>query len=137
MSVTSPNGLLQLVTSMPQRLYRRFRPGCDCECSEGTCTAPDCECACSDYCPAQEWTTEDLTPELPDQPTLNMLTAGEKVKIGQLYLPLQLKKRLLCLGLTNGTEIAVISNDRQRMIVSVRDSRLGLSRDLSTRITYQ
>jgi Fe2+ transport system protein FeoA len=73
----------------------------------------------------------------PDRPTLSMVPEGGKAHVEQIFLPLAQKKRLLSLGLTCGTKIGVISNEKGRMIVAVRDSRLGLSPEVASRITYR
>jgi Fe2+ transport system protein FeoA len=85
----------------------------------------------------KEWTAESEVVAKPDRPTLNTVPVGAKTHVEQLFLPLAQKKRLLSLGLTCGTEIGVISNEKGRMIIAVRDSRLGLSPDVASRITYR
>jgi Fe2+ transport system protein FeoA len=75
--------------------------------------------------------------ERPDRPTLNTVPVGAKAHIEQIFLPLAQKKRLLSLGLTCGTKVGVVSNEKGRMIVAVRDSRLGLSPEVASRITYK
>lgn len=123
-----------------------------CRCAVGAeCPDGDCSYYGSDVCPVREWTEDgnggngrapasgappvDGRGAGRDRPTLNMVDVGEKTCVEQLYLPLAAKKRLLSLGLTPGAEVAVISNEKGRMIISVRDSRLGLSPETASRIT--
>jgi Fe2+ transport system protein FeoA len=88
-------------------------------------------------CAVHEWTESENGIEKPDRPTLSMVPVGGKAHIEKLFLPLPLKKRLLSLGLTYGTEVGVICNERGRMIITVRDSRLGLSPEVASKITYK
>ena len=123
----------------PQRLWGFFQAGA-CSCSRGA-SCPDEECSCSgnEMCAVKEWTETGAGAVIAefDQPTLSTVQVGGKAHVEQIYLPLAQKKRLLSLGLTCGTKIGVISNEKGRMIVAVRDSRLGLSPEVASRITYR
>lgn len=125
----------------PKRVLDFFKPD-TCRCGAGASGCPQsadqgCSCFGNDLCVLREWAAENEAVPKPDQPALDMVPAGEKTHIEQLFLPLAQKKRLLSLGLTHGTEIAVISNENGRLIIAVRDSRLGLSPEIASRITYQ
>lgn len=126
--------------SWPQRMLGFLFQTESCRCGEGAAgTGKDCSCSCAcnknNLCATREWVVEKTGSGEPDGPTLNTLSAGEKARIEQLYLPPALKKRLLSMGLTGGTEIAVINKEGGRMIIAVRDSRLGLSPEMAARIT--
>lgn len=119
-----------------KRLLNLFGTGtCDCE---GSCSNEGCFRTCGMGTGLER--TENYFDidniEKTHQPTLSTVQVGETASVEQIYLPLAQKKRLLSLGLTCGTEIGVISNENGRMIVSVRDSRLGLSPEVASRITY-
>ncbi len=123
--------------SWPRRILDLFLRTDSC-CGEGaSCLDKDCSCDCSEMCAAREWIKKDESVAKPDRPTLNTVPVGGMASIEQLYLPLALKKRLLSLGLTCGTKIGVISNENGRMIIAVRDSRLGLSPEVASKITYK
>ncbi len=119
-----------------RRMLDFFR-GEACDCSKAASCPGECSCSCNDLCAVKEWTAESEVVAKPDRPTLNTVPVGAKTHVEQLFLPLAQKKRLLSLGLTCGTEIGVISNEKGRMIIAVRDSRLGLSPDVASRITYR
>jgi len=111
-------------------------------------SCPDHPCACSfnnncissckagGLCASEKWVLDEVL-EKPDGPTLNTLPVGAKARVDRLFLPLSLKKRLLSLGLTAGTEVKVVNNKNGSMIIGVRDSRLGLSPEMSARITFE
>jgi len=121
-----------------QRLLGFFLQTDNCRCGEVTAGKnKDCSCSCNNICATREWTIEKNDVEKPDGPTLNNLPSGERARVEQLCLPPALKKRLLSMGLTNGTEMAVINNQGGRMIIAVRDSRLGLSPAMASKITYK
>lgn len=126
--------------SWSQRLLDFFFQAGACSCSKGA-SCPDEECSCSgnEMCAMKEWTEIDNSVAIaePDRPTLSTVPVGGKAHVEQIFLPLAQKKRLLSLGLTCGTKIGVISNEKGRMIVAVRDSRLGLSPEVASRITYK
>ncbi len=126
--------------SWPGRLLDFLLQTGACSCSKGA-SCPDEECSCSgnEMCAMKEWTEagKSVAVAEPDQPTLSMVPVGGRAHIEQIFLPLAQKKRLLSLGLTCGTKIGVISNEKGRMIVAVRDSRLGLSPEVASRITYR
>ena len=129
--------------SWSQRLLGFFQAGA-CSCSKGA-SCPDDECSCSgnemctmkDWCPLDAEADDTVAVAEPDRPTLSTVPVGGKAHVEQIFLPLAQKKRLLSLGLTCGTKIGVISNEKGRMIVAVRDSRLGLSPEVASRITYK
>ena len=130
--------------SWTRRLLGFFLPKEGCPCGEGVACADldkicpwTCDDSCSEMCAIREWTENNNGVEKPDRPTLSTVPAGEKADIEQLYLPLALKKRLFSLGLTYGTEVAVVSNEKGRMIIAVRDSRLALSPEVASKITYK
>lgn len=128
------------VKSWNRRLLDFFFQKEACPCGEGAgaaCADKACSCNCKEMCAIQEWTESSNGIEKPDRPTLNTIPVGGKAHIEKLFLPLALKKRLLSLGLTYGTEVAVICNERGRMIITVRDSRLGLSPEVASKITYK
>ncbi len=123
--------------SWPRRILDLFLRKDSC-CSEGaSCLDKDCSCSCSEMCAVSEWTAKVESIAKPDRPTLNTVPVGGKAYIEQLFLPLAMKKRLLSLGLTSGTKIGVICNEKGRMIIAVRDSRLGLSPEVASKITYK
>jgi Fe2+ transport system protein FeoA len=126
--------------SWSRRMLDFFR-GESCGCSKGAaCPGEECSCSCSDLCPVREWAESYAGSdgvEKPDRPTLNTVPVGANAHIEQIFLPLAQKKRLLSLGLTCGTKVGVVSNEKGRMIVAVRDSRLGLSPEVASRITYK
>lgn len=129
----------------PKPWYRRAldfllqKDGCRC-CEGAECLDQDCSCTGSDVCAVREWQEKsngsNEFPQ-PDQATLKTLPAGKKACIEQLFLPSAQKKRLLSLGLTCGAEVAVVNNEGGRMIIAVRDSRLGLSPEVASKITYK
>lgn len=125
-------------SSWPRRMFGFLFQAESCRCGEGAARpGKECSCACNknNLCATREWAVEKPGTGEPDGPTLNTLSAGEKARIEQLCLPPALKKRLLSMGLTGGTEIAVINKEGGRMIIAVRDSRLGLSPEMAARIT--
>lgn len=114
----------------------------DC-CSEGsTGQYNGCSCSCNNACAtpsnvsaAPGFIVESSITSQPDGLTLQSLSAGEIARVEELYLPPALKKRMLSMGLTSGTEIAVVNKEGGRMIIAVRDSRLGLSSEMAAKIT--
>ncbi|OAT85498.1 FeoA family protein [Desulfotomaculum copahuensis] len=124
--------------SWPRRILGLLFQTDSCRCGEGNAgPGKECSCTCNKnhLCATREWMVEQSSAGVPDGLTLNTLPAGGKARIEQLYLPPALKKRLLSMGLTGGTEIAVINKEGGRMIIAVRDSRLGLSPEMAARIT--
>lgn len=122
-----------------RRLLDLFREDA-CRCAVGAeCPDKYCSYYSSDMCPAREWMENgnggNGAGTRPDRPTLDTVNVGKKACIEQMYLPLAAKKRLLSLGLTPSVEVGVISNENGRMIIAVRDSRLGLSPEAASRIT--
>lgn len=132
------NRVPRLSKSFSQRLLDYCFRAKTCRCIEGAaCLDKDCSCSRNEMCAVRDWAENDSGVERPDRPTLNVVQVGEKASIEQIFLPLAQKKRLLSLGLTYGTEIAVINNENGRMIIAVRDSRLGLSPEVASRITFK
>jgi len=120
----------------PRNIWSCFLPTESCRCGQGAGgRKKDCSCDGHNLCATREWVQERTVVEEPDGPTLQTLTAGDRARIEKLCLPPTLKKRLLSMGLTGGTEVAVINKEGGRMIIAVRDSRLGLSPELAARIT--
>ncbi len=135
-----PNHQAQTKTWYRKLLDLLLQKGC-CSCSEGEgCANQDCSCTNGNTCAIREWLEKSdgaITPPDPGQPTLTALPAGERAHVNQLLLPPAQKKRLLSLGLTSGTEVTVVNNENGRLIIAVRDSRLGLSPDVASKITYR
>jgi len=73
-------------------------------------------------------------PAVPRGLTLRSLGPGQRARIEDLSLPEAVKKRLWSLGLTRGTIVTVVTKEAGRMIIAVRDSRLGLGPETAARI---
>ncbi|HUW63569.1 MAG TPA: FeoA family protein [Spirochaetia bacterium] len=100
------------------------------------CDSPE-NCNCPEMCANREWAQAVSDSPLPPDRTLQSLRPGDRARIEGLSVPQALKRRLLSLGLTWGTEVAVISKEGGRMIIAVRDSRLGLGPETAARIQCQ
>jgi ferrous iron transport protein A len=65
---------------------------------------------------------------------LTLTKTGEKAAIRRIGGGDELKKRLESLGFTAGSEVRVVSRLGENLIVSVKDSRIALSREMAKRI---
>lgn len=135
-----PNHQARTITWYRKLLNFLLQKDC-CSCSEGEdCVNRDCSCTDGNTCTIREWLENSdgiiASPD-PEQPTLKTLPAGERAHVNQLLLPPAQKKRLLSLGLTSGTEVTAVNNEHGRLIIAVRDSRLGLSPEVASKITYR
>lgn len=65
---------------------------------------------------------------------LTMVNAGEMQKIKRIGGNNQIKKHLGSLGFTVGEEISVISQNTGNVIVSVKDTRIAISKEMANKI---
>jgi ferrous iron transport protein A len=65
---------------------------------------------------------------------LTLAKTGEKTAVRRVGGGAGLKNRLERLGFTEGSEVQVVSRLGENLIVSVRDSRIALSREMANRI---
>jgi ferrous iron transport protein A len=65
---------------------------------------------------------------------LTLARPGEERAVKKLGGPEDLKKRLLAMGFTVGSEVRVVSELAGNLIVAVKDSRLAISREMANRI---
>ncbi|MDR3147235.1 MAG: ferrous iron transport protein A [Treponema sp.] len=65
---------------------------------------------------------------------LSLAKPGEGRTVRKLGGPEDLKKRLLAMGFTVGSEVRVVAQLAGDLIVLVKDSRLAISREMATTI---
>ena len=69
---------------------------------------------------------------------LPLMTAnvGDTVTIGKITGKDEVRQHLAELGFVVGTEVTIISDPAGNLIVSVKDSRVGIDRAMASRILY-
>ncbi len=65
---------------------------------------------------------------------LTMAASGEILKLVKITAGRRLRRRLIELGLTPGTELAIVQNNGGAMLLSVRDTRLALGKGMAHKI---
>ncbi len=65
---------------------------------------------------------------------LTMVNAGEMQKIKRIGGNSEIKKHLGSLGFTVGEQISVISKNTGNVIVSVKDTRIAISKEMANKI---
>lgn len=65
---------------------------------------------------------------------LTMADTGQVQKIKRIGGSCEMKKHLGSLGFTVGEQISVISENMGNVIVSVKDSRIAISREMANKI---
>jgi len=65
---------------------------------------------------------------------LSMANVGEKTLVKKIGGSPEIKRFLETLGFTVGTAIAVVAKTGENVIVSVKDSRIAISREMARRI---
>lgn len=65
---------------------------------------------------------------------LTLANSGEIQKIKRIGGSNEIKKHLDALGFTVGEEISVISQNTGNVIVSVKDTRIAISKEMANRI---
>lgn len=108
---------------------------CDANGLSGTVCCAACASTCESASGWPEVAAEKTLVYQAGEPTLDSFSTGETARIEGLFLPMIVRRRLLSMGLTCGTEVAVINKENGRMIIAVRDSRLGLSPEIAAKIT--
>ena len=65
---------------------------------------------------------------------LLMAPVGEKMKIIKIKLDGEQKKQLANMGFVENADITVITENAENIIVNVKDSRIGIGKDIAQRI---
>lgn len=65
---------------------------------------------------------------------LTLANSGEIQRIKRIGGSNEIKKHLCALGFTVGEEISVISQNTGNIIVSVKDTRIAISKEMANRI---
>lgn len=69
--------------------------------------------------------------------TLNYLRKGDQARVTGIYLPESQKQHLATLGLVVGAKLDLVLNAHQKLILMIKDSRLGLDLEVATHIAVQ
>ncbi|MGX7108014.1 FeoA family protein [Facklamia miroungae] len=69
--------------------------------------------------------------------TLNYLRKGESAKILHVYGHADQKKHLTNLGFVPGVYITIISTQEEEMIIKLKGSRLGVSKEFTKNVTIE
>lgn len=69
--------------------------------------------------------------------TLNYLRKGDQARVTGIYLPDHQKQHLASLGLVPGAKVDLVLNAHEKLILLIKDSRLGIDLDMATHITVQ
>ena len=65
---------------------------------------------------------------------LNFANEGDSVKIVRISGTDEARRHLQTLGFVEGTELKIITNSGGNIIVSVKDGRIALSKEMSSKI---
>ncbi|MCR8968503.1 ferrous iron transport protein A [Facklamia sp. 7083-14-GEN3] len=72
-----------------------------------------------------------------DTLTLNYLRKGESAKILHVYAEADQKKHLTNLGFVAGASITILSTQEDEMIINLKGTRLGVSKEFTKRVTIE
>lgn len=65
---------------------------------------------------------------------LTMVQAGEAVQVKKVLGKKDVKKFLESLGFVNGTEVAIVSQIMGNIIVSIKDTRIAIDKEMAKHI---
>jgi ferrous iron transport protein A len=65
---------------------------------------------------------------------LSSIPAGQTVQMARINAGRRLKHRLTELGLTPGVKVTIVQNNGGPILISVRDSRIAIGREMATKI---
>jgi ferrous iron transport protein A len=65
---------------------------------------------------------------------LSSISAGQTVQLARIDAGRRLKHRLTELGLTPGVNVTIIQNNGGPILISVRDSRIAIGREMANKI---
>lgn len=67
--------------------------------------------------------------------TMNYLRKGESARVLHVYAQAEQKKHLTSIGFIPGAVIQIISTNQEEMIIKLKGSRLGVTKDLTQIVT--